>query len=174
MTPLLRRQLRDAELFAVSMQGAPLLYNLMLAELRQHDEWTAAYQRRLADWAADVKALGPAWRNWTPEGVWRVVRSTGRPVGYPTRAFVENWVGSLKRGSSPSAVAGSSYARTLVRDREVQLKRSRARLTNPRRLELWGGDSGTGQMDYRWGSAKRILEDIFDGLSQSKGDAGNS
>ncbi len=174
MTPVLRRQLHDAKLFAVCMQGAPLLYNLMLAELRQHNEWTEDYRRRLDGWAADVNALGSAWRNWTPEGVWQAVRNTGRPVGYPTRAFVENWVDNLKRGDSASAVVGSSYARTLVRDREVQLKRSRARLTNPRRLELWGGDSGTGRMDYRWGSAKRILEDIFNGLAQGESDAGDS
>ena len=71
-------------------------------------------------------------------------------------------------------VAHNSNARTLVRDREVQLKRARARLANPRRLELWGGESGTGRMAYRWGAAKRILRDIFDGLARSEGDAGNA
>ena len=173
MTPVLRRQLRDAELFAVCMQGASLLYNLMLAELRPHDGWTKDYRRRLKAWAVDVAALGPAVDNWTPEGVWQVARNTSRSLGYPTRAFVESWVANLKQ-NDPASVADSSYARTLVQDREVRLKRSRARLTNRRRLELWGGESGTGRMDYRWGSAKRILEDIFEGLAQGKGDAGNS
>ena len=62
----------------------------------------------------------------------------------------------------------------LVREREVQLKRGRARLTNPRRLELWGGRSGTGRMAYRWGATKVLLKDIFDGLERSEGDAGNA
>ena len=46
----------------------------------------------------------------------------------------------------------------------MQLKRARARLKSPRHLELWGGDSGTAQMTYRWNATGRILKDIFDGL----------
>ena len=71
-------------------------------------------------------------------------------------------------------MADDSKSRTLVRDRETLRKRGRARLTNPRYLELWGGDSGSGQMAYRWGSAKRILKDIFDGLARGEDDAGNA
>ncbi len=172
LTPALREQLRDAELFAVLMHGAPLLYNLMLAELRQHKEWTEEYRRRLDAWAADFDALGPDAKGWELEGVWRLVRASGRSLGYPTQAFVESWVEDLKRVGPRALVAENSDARVLVRNREVQLKRARARLTNPRHLELWGGESGTGRMTYRWGSAKRILEDIFDGLA--RGDAGNA
>ena len=29
-------------------------------------------------------------------------------------------------------------------------------------------------MAYRWGPAKRILEDLFDGLARGEGDAGNA
>ena len=36
VSPVLREQLHDAELFAICMQGAVLLYNLMLSELQQH------------------------------------------------------------------------------------------------------------------------------------------
>ena len=172
LTPALRKQLRDAELFAVYMQGAALLYNLMLSELRQHEEWKEEYRRRLEDWAADVDALGPAADDWKPDGVWRVVRAGGRSLGYPTQDFVERWVEDLKRDGPRAAVALDSPARSLVRSREVQLKRGRARLTNPRRRELWGGESGTGRMAYRWGAAKRILKDIFDGLAE--GNAGNA
>ena len=173
ITPVLGVQLQDAELFAVCMQGAALLYNLMLSEQRQQEEWTEDYRRRLEDWAADVDALGPAIEDWNPGGVWRVVRAKGRSLGYPTREFIERWVEDLKRVGPRALVAEDSNARTLVRGREVQLKRARARLTNPRRLELWGGDSGTGRMAYRWGPARRILTDIFDGLGEGEGDAGN-
>ncbi|MCY4370294.1 MAG: DUF6361 family protein [bacterium] len=174
IAPVLRRQLEDAELFAVCMQGAVLLYNLMLSELRQHEEWTEDYRRRLEDWATDVDELVPTMEDWNPGGIWWVVRATGRSLGYPTRAFIQRWVEDLKQVGPRALVAEDSSARTLVRDREVQLKRARARLTNPRRLELWGGDSGTGRMGYRWGPAKRILEDLFDGLARSEGDAGNA
>lgn len=174
LTPVLRAQLRDAEMFAVCMQGATLLYNLMLSELRQHEEWTEDYRRRLEGWASDVDTLGPALADWNPGGVWRIVRGTGRSLGYPTQAFIERWFEELKRVGPRALVGDGSHARTLVKDREVQLKRARARLTNPRRLELWGGDSGTGRMAYRWGPAKRILEDLFDGLARGEDDAGNA
>ncbi len=174
ISPVLRDQLHDAKLFAICMQGAALLYNLMLSELRQHDEWTDAYRRRLEDWATDVDALGQAVEDWKPDRVWRVVTAEGRSLGYPTRGFVEDWVEELKLGGPRGVVADKSNARTLVRGREFQLKGSRARLTNTRRLELWGGESGTGRMAYRWGGTRRILKDIFDGLARSEDDAGNA
>ena len=167
ISPVLQEHLLDAERFAVCMQGAALLYNLMLSELRQHDEWTEKYRGRLEGWATDVDALGPTLENWKLDGVWRVVRDQGRSLRYPTRSFIERWVENLQRDTPRAIIAANSNARTLVRDREVQLKRARARFTNPRRLELWSGESGTWRMDYRWGPAKRILKDIFDGLARS-------
>ena len=173
VTPTLRQHLHNARLFAVCMQGAALVYNLMLSELRQHDEWTKTHRGSLEDWAAKVDALGSSIGDWKPDGVWQVMRAQRRSLRYPTQTFVERWVEILTR-NGPRDVADSSNARTLVRDREVQLKRGHARLTNPRRLELWGGQSGTGLMAYRWGSAKLILKDIFDGLVRSENDAGNA
>ena len=173
VTATLRDHLRDARLFAMCLQGAALVYNLMLSELRHHDEWAENHRSNLENWAAKVEVLGPALRHWKPDGVWRVARASGRSLGYPTQTFVERWVEMLKRDGS-HGVAESSNARTLVWEREVQLKRGRSRLTNPRRRELWGGASGTSLMDYRWGSAKRILKDIFDGLERNKDDAGNA
>ena len=173
ISPALRDHLRDARHFAVCMQGAALLYNLMLSELRKRDDWQGKYRRRLTKWAGDVRELGTALEDWKLDGVWQVVRTQGRSLRYPTRSFVERWVENLKR-AGPDGIADDGNGRTLVRDRETQLKRGRARFTNPRRLELWSGASGTGRMSYRWGSAKRILKDIFDGLARSEGDAGDA
>ena len=169
----LRGDLRDARHFAVCMQGAALLYNLMLSELKKRDDWRKKYRRKLAEWADEVREIGPALEGWRLDGVWRVVGTQGRRLGQPTRNFVEGWVGNLQ-GAGPGGIADNGEARKLVRERETQLKRARARFTNPRRLELWGGASGTGRMEYRWGAAKRILGDIFDGLGRSEGDAGDA
>ena len=87
---------------------------------------------------ATLAISGRPWRIGIRDRVWRVVMAGGRSLGYPTRVFVERWVGLLQRGEPGSVVSATSDARNLVRDREVQLKRSRARFTNPRRLELWG------------------------------------
>lgn len=173
VSPALRDDLRDASHFAACMQGAALLYNLMLSELKKRDDWQDKYRRRLAKWADGVHEPGLALEDWRLDGVWRVVRTQGRSLRYPTRSFVERWVENLKR-AGPGGIADNGNARTLVRDRETQLKRGRARFTNPRRLELWGGASGTGLMSYRWDSAKRILRDIFVGLAGSEGDAGDA
>lgn len=170
VSPTLRDHLRDAKNFAVCMQGAALLYNLMLSELKKRDEWQDKYRRRLAKWTDQVHEIGPALADWELKGVWQVVRIQGRSLKEPTRNFVESWVENLK-GTGPAAIADNEGARTLVRDREIRLKRDRARFTNPRRLELWGGASGTWLMSYRWGSAKQVLRDIFDGLARSEGDA---
>ncbi len=173
VSPVLREHLRDARHFATCMQGAALLYNLMLAELKERDEWQDKYRRRLAKWTDEVLELESALKDWKLDGVWQVVRTQDRSLRYPTRNFVERWIENLK-GAGPEGIGDNANARTLVRDRETRLKRGRARLTNPRRLELWGGESGTGRLSYRWGPAKRVLKDIFDGLARSEGDAGNA
>ena len=173
ITPTLEGQLHDAELFAVCMQGAALLYNLMLSELQQHEQRIETYRSELANWAADADALAAAIRDWQLGGVWRMVKTQGRSPAFPMQSFVERWVRNLRRDGPESVVRTSSAARDLVRERETQLKRSRARLSSSRHLELWGGRSGTGRMAYRWGVTKGLLKDIYDGLARSKGDAGN-
>ncbi|MDE0239864.1 MAG: DUF6361 family protein [bacterium] len=169
--PTLRERLHDAELFAVSMQGAALLYNLMLSEQQRREDRVERYQRELTEWAGNLAALEADLRDWPLRGVWQTVQAGGRSLGYPTQSFVQSWVEELQRNGPTAIVRSESGARVLVKAREAYVKRGRARLTNPRYLELWGGESGTGQMEYRWGPAKRILQDIFDGLARSEGDA---
>ena len=171
---VLRNQLEDAERFAVSMQGAALLYNLMLAELRQRDDWTERYRNDLSEWAARVETLDSGLAGWHPDRIWALTQGSGGRVGHPTQTFVERWLSILKHDDPTTFAKKDSDARALVRNREIQLKRSRARLTNQRRLELWGGESGTWLMDFRWGSANRLLADIFEGLKGSGEDAGNA
>jgi hypothetical protein len=63
-----------------------------------------------------------------------------------------------------SAHAG---ARQLIKDREYTLKKSLARLENPRALELWNGAAGAGQLDFRWGVTRQIVTDIMEGLNHA-------
>ena len=80
------------------MQGAALLYNLMLSEKQEHERRVETYRSELADWAADVGEIESDLADWRLDGVWIVVRAQGRSVGYPTRAFVTRWIDNLKRG----------------------------------------------------------------------------
>jgi hypothetical protein len=52
----------------------------------------------------------------------------------------------------------------LIREREHRLKKNLARIDNPGAQELWTGDSGTAQLEFRWLISQRLLGDIFDGL----------
>ena len=179
VSPVLQKQLHDAKMFAVCMQGAVLLYNFMLSELQEHEERRETYRGELADWANDVEVLGPHLPGWQLDGVWCVVKAQGRSVSYPMYTFVESWIAGLKQCGPEAVVRHNSDAKALVRNREIQLKRGRARLESPRHLELWGGRSGTGQLNYRWGNSpmtgtRMILRDIFDGLKRCEDDAGDA
>ena len=174
LSAVLRDQLHNAKLFAVCMHGAALLYNLMLSELQRHERRIEIYRGDLEEWAADAAALESALADWQLDEVWSLVQVKGRLPGYPMRVFVQSWVDNLKWRGPEAIVRDNSTARDMVRDREIRLKGNRARLTSVRHLELWGGRSGTGRMDYRWGVTGRILQDIFDGLARSEGDAGNA
>ena len=50
-------------------------------------------------------------------------------------------------------------ARQLIRRREVEVKRSRARVSNPRHLERWRGSS-TAALTYRWNQVQTFVNDI--------------
>jgi hypothetical protein len=58
-------------------------------------------------------------------------------------------------------VADDPALRALVKEREIHLKRGRARLANPSALDAWRGGSGLVRLDYRWGVAQQLLGDIY-------------
>jgi hypothetical protein len=174
VSPLLREQLDHARRFAVALHGAALLYNLMLAELREDGGLIETYRGKLNRWAGDAEVLLEELHTWDLETVWAVVRGQGRSIGLPTRAFVASWVETLRAGGPLAVTSDRSPARQLVQERETQLKGARARLASRRHLELWGGASGTDRLGYRWSGTRVILKDIFDGLSRTEIDARNA
>ena len=157
--------------FAIILHGAALLYNLMLAEAKADRERIDGYRAQLESWAVDVDRLGSELDDWDLEGVWSVTRDEGRAAGPATRSFVEHWVDGVRTERPRAVVREGAPARRLIRDREVRLKKGRARLANLRQLELWGGASGTSRMDFRWGPVQGVLRDVFDGLRRDTGDA---
>ena len=85
-----------------------------------------------------------------------------------TKQFVNRWFGLVfgNKYSNPHDISfvDNKDARALIYNREIQIKRNRARLANSRAQELWGGASGDAQLDYRWKTAKRFIADIIKGL----------
>ena len=168
----LARRVRYGRWFSELFWGAALLYNLLLAEEATRRELQSGgaervdhYRDRLDDWVGLVAARRSEFEAVQRDDFWRVVSHTGARVTDKTRRFLDQWFDlALAPGGS---VATNRSAHQLIGDREQGLKRGLARLGNPRQLEIWGGVSGAGQLNYRWGTGQVIVNDIIDGLTDA-------
>jgi hypothetical protein len=162
LPPKLLEILNHARNFSEVMHGAPLLYNLMLAEQAAWTDGVTKYQQSLSDWAEMIANRKGVLAKWNRARFWEIVFSINPRITAPTRDFVNGWWDiALDRAMQ---VWGAPAVRVLIRDRERRLKKALARIDNPRAQELWNGDSGTAQMDFRWNIGQRLLRDIFEGL----------
>ena len=164
--PNLREWLLHAQSFSELLHGATLLYNLLLSELLPNPERVAEYQDAIADWQTRLLDRAGDLARWNRAAFWKLVEQNGR-IPPATRLFVSSWLDLALPVPGRPDLAGNGRARALIRDREFQLKRARSRFENRRQLEVWGGDSGTGQMNYRWPIARRIVNDIIGGLGHA-------
>lgn len=160
-------QLAHASRFSAVINGAPLLYNLLLAEKSTRAdkaELREDFEHRLADWAGELRSREHELGGWDRTAFWELVASAGTTTPWPTRRFIDRWFDLAVEGD-PGAIAGNLAARKLIikREREVKTKK-RARLQNPQSLALWGGDAGTARLAYRWPNAQRVISDIVAGL----------
>jgi hypothetical protein len=176
--PDLQQAVEDARRFSHLLHGAAYLYNLMLAERWRdlfHDEGkddrVAEYEDALLKWSEEI---GDEWgelRSWSasPEQLWS---SPGlrewRPIP-ATRDFVNRWFAILADCGSPIDIIDKADVRPLIRGREYFLKHAnRARLHNADALRRWSGAAGTSRLDFRWGTARTMVRDIWDGIEAGK------
>jgi len=159
----LQKQIEHARNFAVSINGAALLYNLMLAEKRESEEFVDNYQKLLKAWQAQMDTI--QFSNWNQNDFWELVEGVGR-IHPMTRRFVTDWFELIHDVINRVNIANSEAARELIKYREHRLKRNRARLENQRALEMWTGSAGTGILSYRWEIARSMINDILDGLQE--------
>lgn len=162
----IRETVEVARRFSLHFEGAPLLYNLLLAERRlerhgseEDADWRDRYQVELERWADQESVEPPFDTNvlWT-----QVHRNFGR-VASMQREFVNYWSDRLTKIGA-HAVAGDQALRQRIETREYQLKGSRARLKNDGRLLDWSGSVGVGRMDFRWNRVRQLLQDLYLGL----------
>lgn len=158
------RALAHARRFSLLHEGAPILYNLLLARQKDWSEGVERYADLFAAWADDEEVDESA-ATWDAADFWRCLaeaRWRHRPA---TQAYLDAWVG-LVRGSR--SLAEDAAAERLIRDRELWLKGRRSRFVNADALEAWEGGSGMGRMTFRWPEAKQLVHDIHDGLGASR------
>lgn len=155
--------------FSESMHGASLLYNLMLAEEKRADALTELYRAKLAEWWQVRTLRADELDAWDRTRFWSLLASWHARVRAPAYAFVEHWLQGTGKALRPEDVMGDRDLRNLVRNRERSLKGPRARLGNPRSLDLWRGASGTAQLDYRWRDpVRRMVTDLIQGMQQEE------
>ena len=162
----IQQQLHHAQNFSETIQGATLLYNLMLAEQKQAEELAEQYRQVLQDWAHQLAVRQDDLSQWAQQEFWKTVEAGGAQVSLPTRSFIRCWLDLALNPDIAQVIATNLEARSRIQEREAALKGGQARLGNPRALELWQGESGTAQLDYRWGTTQRILSDILNSFTQ--------
>lgn len=154
-----REELQVAELFSLGLHGAALLFNFLIAEARGDDERQQTYRDSIATWQGDASqrlATFDLARLWA-------LMPVARPTT-PTRTFVERWFEAVRQNDG--AVDASPRACELVRRREVRVKGQRSRIANPHRVG-WNGASGSGRLDYRWGTVQQMVLDVAEGRSHA-------
>ena len=153
--------------FSLAVEGASLLYNLLVAErYADHpdlnrldgDALQDRYRERLTQWAGRAAgAMAPG--AWDLEDFRAEVITRNGRISHRTWDFVTDWVHLLRR-EGPASVADSPEARRLITARESR-KGAKSRLTTTSKtLEVWGGDSGSGALLFRWSTVQRLLLDI--------------
>lgn len=170
LPPDLQEQLLHAQNFSELIHGAALLYNLMLAEAKPDATLAESYRTDLQQWATQLSARAGALQQWDRQAFWKLVNQQAGPVSLRTQAFVNHWFDLALEPDSAFSMPDNTPTRNLIYDRETALKRKQARLDNPRALELWQGNSGTLQLNFRWPTVSKILNDILTGLAQQEAD----
>ena len=173
----IREKIFHARNFSESINGAALLYNLMLAEkakasgLQIYEGMVSYFEDELLIWADNIQSRRDELDRWDYKGrFWEIVSHQGaRPTGR-TLQFIKEWLQMALSPTQARKIAEDDYARKLIYERERQLKRNLARLDNPEALDKWSRDASqrmAGQLRYRWRPAETIISDILLGLRRS-------
>lgn len=169
--------LETARNFSVVMHGAQLLYNLMLAQAcatagvgpQEHPSGTPLvehYERRLATWGERAtSSVVAGWSLATMLDALADERGSRLAIAPALRRFVEEW-SAASRATDPTQIHTSPEARAIVAKRE-RAKGAKARLDSESRLATWSGAAGAGAMQFRWGTVRRLMLDIHEGLDRA-------
>ena len=152
--------LHHARLFSETMHAAALSYNVQLAELRQDEKIVSEHEKTFNFWLQNFPL--EEVKSWRTSRLWELTAGHGYNIPPRTRRFVRSWIELVRK--SPEVLLENEHARKLVRDREMELKRSRSRFNNHRALEQWRGKSGIGRLVYRWPNVKVLLNDLHQGM----------
>lgn len=169
----IKEQLTHAQNFSLVFHGAALLYNLILAEegVVNSLPWkdlVKEYRDALEEWAEIMQTHSISLSRWHWQGeqsrFWQIVSTENQNIPFQTKNFVNKWINLALPLENAITISDNQEARELIRHREFRLKGGLARLHNSRALELWNGEAGIGQLNYRWHITQTLVSDILQGL----------
>jgi hypothetical protein len=160
MPDSVRDDLDIAEHFSLFHYGAALLFNYLIAEARAETDRADDYRARVIAWQPEATN---AMAQFDLHRVWELAPRASSGA----KRFIETWVAAVK-GADERLVADDDRARRIVRSREIRVKgTARSRIANPFRV-VWNGASGSGRLDYRWGSSvQQIALDVARGRTRA-------
>jgi hypothetical protein len=170
MSEDLQRWLHDAQCYSELMQGAQLLYGLMLAEQKESDDLVEQFRASVQAWAELIEGRQKAYAAWDRASFWLRVRGRNSRLPAGVQHFSQEWMGGVLEAVNPAVLFDDARSRELVMRREEGLKRGRARLKSRAHLDLWGGRE-LRQLTYRWDIAATVARDICIGLESADADA---
>jgi hypothetical protein len=146
-----------ARRFAVTIHGAALVYNLLVARKADQGERVIEYEDRLQQWRHELTDTG-VLHAWDRNGWWATIRRQNPRLRPMTMRFVNQWLDLI--GDDVNLVT-NQQAHKLISTRERQIKGGRARLANQAALDRWSGRSGLTRHEFRWSVARGHLEDLY-------------
>ncbi|HEX8079589.1 MAG TPA: DUF6361 family protein [Jatrophihabitans sp.] len=156
----MRLIMRHAKCFHHLIQGAAILYNLYVSRMVEDDELVAAYENQFEDWDRDIRDF-QVLADWSIDEFITAIRQLNPRLGPVTANFVKQWDGLVRQ---PPQSTRANSMEELVRRREWDTKKARARLFNPAARSDWRGNAGLIPLDYNWSVAARIVNDIQEAL----------
>ena len=160
-----REWLHDARLFSLVHRGGVLLYNLMLADALEDEDGVDTYSAWMADWSDSMAAAVPDLERWDRASMWSRLLGANPRLRIRTREFANRWYEFAVTKAGPP-VGNLAEARRLIRERELELKRERARLTYAEARDRRRGYPTSERLEFRWTQVKRITSDIMVALEQ--------
>ncbi|GAA1210870.1 DUF6361 family protein [Rhodoglobus aureus] len=161
-----------ARMFSQAVNGASLLYNLLLAEAYEAAGYDRvigrvdAYRERLSEWQNDRDQASMHLSSWDRSDFWALAYAKNPRINGSSRAFVDTWLDAVT-GSGSLTIADNEGLRLFIAQRERRHKGVQARLQNTRLLQSWQGASGAGAVTFRWRQVRGILTDLHDGLERA-------
>lgn len=154
--PQARVLVEHARIFSGVMHGAALLYNLLLSELRENEDWIERYQTALTEWSDELNTKELA--SWSLDDFWHETRHVGHSVLDPAKRFVTEWVALVRKEGGLGR--NRDAANALVMTRERRLKKGQSRFANKSARDRWQGASGAVRLQFRWSIAQSHLKDL--------------